>query len=219
MIVINHKSNLNINEIIEYEKNIRDMELIIMPSLCYLPIFNNGKYILGSQDISEFKEKARTGEINGEQLKSMNVLYNLIGHSERRQYNEETNETMLIKFKNCYDNGITPIYCIGADIENEIDVAFKSNNEEIIFAYEPIENIGNAKPNLDYVESRMNYIKQYIFDKYNKKVKLLYGGGVNINNIDEILEMNNIDGVLVSSDALKINNLKIIYEKCKNKGL
>ena len=73
MIVINHKSNLNIDEIIEYEKNIRDLDIIIMPTLCYLPIFKNGSYKLGSQDISEFKEKARTGEINGEQLKSMNV--------------------------------------------------------------------------------------------------------------------------------------------------
>ena len=102
MIIINHKSNLNIEEIIEYEKNIREMDVIIMPTLCYLPIFKGGKYKLGSQDISEFKEKARTGEINGDQLKSMNVKYNMIGHSERRRYNEESDETMTIKFQNCF---------------------------------------------------------------------------------------------------------------------
>lgn len=219
MIIINHKSNLNINEIIEYEKEIRNMDLVIMPTLCYLPIFQNGIYKLGSQDISEFKEKARTGEINGEQLKSMNVKYNLIGHSERRLYNEESDETMQIKFKNCFDNGIIPVYCIGSDIEPEIDLAFNSKYEEIIFAYEPLENIGNTNPNLDYVDKRMEYIKEYILKKYNKEIKLLYGGGVNINNIDKILEMKNHDGVLVSSDALKIENLKIIYNKCKDKGL
>lgn len=218
MIVINHKSNLNIDEIIEYEKNIRDLDIIIMPTLCYLPIFKNGSYKLGSQDISEFKEKARTGEINGEQLKSMNVLYNLIGHSERRTYNEESDETMLIKFKNCKENNIIPIYCIGANIEPEIDLAFKTDNDEIIFAYEPVENIGNKTPNLDYVEIKMNYIKEYIKNKYNKKIKLLYGGGVSINNIDEILKMNNIDGVLISSDALNLEHLKEIYQKCKSKG-
>lgn len=218
MIIINHKSNLNINEIIEYEKQIRDMDIIIMPTLCYLPLFQKGIYKLGSQDISEFKEKARTGEINGEQLKSMNVLYNLIGHSERRRYNEESDETMLIKFNNCKQNNIIPIYCIGANVESEIDLAFKTNNEEIIFAYEPVENIGNKNPNLDYVEAKMNYIKKYIENKYNKKIKLLYGGGVNTKNIDEILKMNNIDGVLISSDALKIENLKEMYQKCKNKG-
>ena len=218
MIVINHKSNLNIEEITEYEKKIRELDIIIMPTLCYLPLFKNGKYRLGSQDISEFKEKARTGEINGEQLKSMNVLYNLIGHSERRMYNGETNETMLIKFNNCKENNIIPIYCIGRDIENEIDLAFKSNNEEIIIAYEPVENIGNKTPNLNYVENKMNYIRQYIENRYNKHIKLLYGGGVNINNIDEILKMQ-IDGVLISSDALNIEHLKIMYEKCKNKGL
>lgn len=219
MIIVNHKSNLNIDAIIEYEKQIRDMDIIIMPTLCYLPIFQNGIYKLGSQDISEFKEKARTGEINGEQLKSMNVKYNLIGHSERRMYNEESNETMKIKFKNCFDNEIIPVYCIGKDIENEIDLAFESSNEEIIFAYEPLENIGTTNPNLDFVEKRMKYINEYIKNKYNKNITLLYGGGVNINNIDEILDMKHHEGVLISSDALKIKNLKIIYEKCKNKGL
>ena len=218
MIVINHKSNLDINEILEYEKNIRELDIIIMPTLCYLPIFRNGNYKLGSQDISEFKEKARTGEINGDQLKSMNVKYNLIGHSERRRYNEESDNTMLIKFNNCKENNITPIYCIGANIESEIDLAFKTNNDEIIFAYEPVENIGNKTPNLDYVENKMNYIKKYIENKYNKTIKLLYGGGVNINNIDEILSMKNIDGVLISSDALNIEHLKEMYSKCKKKG-
>lgn len=219
MIVINHKSNLNIKEIIEYEKQIREMDIIIMPSLCYLPLFQKGIYKLGSQDISEFKEKARTGEINGEQLQSMNVKFNLIGHSERRMYNGESNETMKIKFNNCLENGITPIYCIGANVEKEIDLAFETNNDEIIFAYEPLENIGNSKPNLDFVEKRMKFIKEYIENKYNKDIKLLYGGGVNINNIDEILNMKFHEGVLVSSDALKIENLKIIYNKCKDKGL
>lgn len=219
MIIINHKSNLNIDEIIEYEKNIRDMDVIIMPSLCYLPIFNNGVYKLGSQDISEFKEKARTGEINGEQLKSMGVLYNMIGHSERRRYNEETDETMAIKFKNCYDVGITPVYCIGANVEHELDVAFNSVHDEIIFAYEPLENIGNKKPNLEFVDKRMEYIKKYVLNKYNKEIKLLYGGGVSIENIDEILEMKSQDGILVSSDALNIEHLKILYKKCKDNEL
>lgn len=219
MIIVNHKSNLNYNEIIEYEKNIRDLDIIILPTLCYLPLFQKGRYILGSQDISEFKEKARTGEINGEQLKSLNVKYNLIGHSERRMYNEESDETMLIKFKNCKDNNIIPVYCIGANIESEIDLAFKTNLDEIIIAYEPVENIGTKEPNLEYVEKRMKYIKEYILKKYNKDIKLLYGGGVNIRNIDKILNMKYHEGVLISSDALKVENLKIIYDKCKNKGL
>lgn len=218
LIILNHKSNLTLDKIIKYEKNIRNMNLIILPSMCYLPLFKKGKYILGSQDISEFTETSRTGEVNGEQLKSMNVKYCLIGHSERRIYNEESDETMLIKFNNCKNNNITPIYCIGANVESEIDLAFKTNNEEIIFAYEPIENIGNKNPNLDYIEKKINYIKEYIENKYNKKIKLLYGGGVNTKNIDEILKINNIDGVLISSDALKIDNLKEMYQKCKNKG-
>ena len=106
ILILNNKSNLTYEEVKYYEKQLRKYNLIVLPAYCYLPLFKKGKYTVGSQDISEFKELNRTGEINGKQLKSLNVKYSLIGHSERRMYNGETNETMLIKFNNCKENNI-----------------------------------------------------------------------------------------------------------------
>lgn len=226
LVVLNHKSNLTYKEIIEYEQKIKNLDVIVLPSICYMSLFNNGNYVLGSQDISEFKENSRTGEINGLQLRSLGVKYCLIGHSERRMYNKESNETMLIKLNNCFENDIIPVYCIGeAPNENkkeilskEIDLVLKHyNNKEIIFAYEPIANIGKDNPNLETIQETIFYIKEYISEEYKKDVKLLYGGGVSINNIDDILEIKGIDGVLFSTDSLKLDNLKIIYDKCKTK--
>ena len=128
----------------------------------------DNEYIgIAAQNVHFEPRGAYTGEISVEMLKEAGVKYCIIGHSERRRYNEESNETMKIKFNNCYENNIIPIYCIGANIEHEIDVAFNSVHDDIIFAYEPIENIGNKNPNLDFVEKRMEYIKEYISYKYH----------------------------------------------------
>lgn len=219
LIILNHKSNFKYEEIIKYEKQIRKMNVIVLPSTCYLPIFRKGKYKLGSQDISEFKEKSLTGEIIGEQLNSLNIKYCLIGHSERRQYNKESNNTIIDKINNCISNNIIPIYCIGEmydedRLNNQIDLVLKKYNNEILLAYEPIENIGKDNPNLDKVEETINYIKNYIKDKYNKNIKLIYGGGVNKDNINKIKNIKNIDGILLSTESLNIKHLKTIYKEC-----
>ncbi|MBQ3020715.1 MAG: triosephosphate isomerase [Bacilli bacterium] len=221
LIILNHKSNLTYEEIKKYEKTIRNMEVIVLPSLCYMALFKKGKYILGSQDISEFIDTSRTGEVNGEQLKSIKVKYCLIGHSERKIYNKETEETTLIKLNNCVENNITPLYCIGEQNDNEIInkeidlILNKYNNKEILFIYEPIENIGKVNPDLEKVEENINYIRNYIKNKYNKDIKLIYGGGVNINNIDKVKKIKNIDGIILSKDSLNLEHLKLIYKKCK----
>ena len=83
LLIVNHKANIGYKEIIKYEKQIRKMNLIILPTLCYLNIFKKGKYILGAQDISRFEEGNRTGEINANQLKELKVKYVLVGHIDR----------------------------------------------------------------------------------------------------------------------------------------
>lgn len=226
LVILNHKSNLTYDEIKKYEKKIRNMKVIILPSLCYLSLFRKGKYILGSQDISEFTETSRTGEVNGTQLKSMNVKYCLIGHSERRIYNKESNNAILTKLKNCFDNDITPIYCIGGDkkdnkkeiLKGDIDLILKEfNNKEIIFVYEPIENIGKSNPDLNDVEDTIEFIKNHINKNYKKNIKLIYGGGINENNVDNIKKIKNIDGIILSTDSLNIDNLKNIYKNANSK--
>lgn len=217
-LIYNHKANLTKEEIIKYEKKLRKYNVIVLPSTCFLPFFNKGKYVLGSQDISEFEENNRTGEINGKSLKSLNVKYCLVGHSERRIHNKETNESLINKLNNCKKYDIIPLYCIGEknnvnELNEQIDLYLNNVNiEKAHIIYEPVKNIGSNEINIEEIKNNINYITTYIKEKYNKDVDLIYGGGVNINNIEQLKNIKEIDGLILSRDALDINNLDKIYK-------
>lgn len=217
-LIYNHKANLTKEEIIKYEKKLRKYNVIVLPSTCFLPFFNKGKYILGSQDISEFEENNRTGEINGKSLQSLNVKYCLVGHSERRIYNKETNESLINKLNNCKKYDIIPLYCIGeknnvSELNEQIDLYLNNVNfEKIHIIYEPVKNIGSNEINIKEIKNNINYITSYIKEKYNIDIHLIYGGGVNINNIEQLKLIKEIDGLILSRDALDIKNLDKIYK-------
>lgn len=218
-LIFNHKANLTYSEIIKYEKKIRKYNIIVMPTMCYLPIFKKGKYILGSQDISAFEEKKRTGEINGEQLKSLNIKYVLIGHIERKQYNLEGKETIKSKLKQAIKYSITPLYCIGEkkdifETDEQIDLYFQNTNlEKNYILYEPVNNIGKKDIDIEIIKHNIKYIKNYIKNKYNKNIILIYGGGVNLNNIEILSKIKEIDGLIISADSLNVNNIDKLYKK------
>ena len=217
-LIVNHKANLDYEEILEYERKIRKLNIIIIPTMCYLPIFLKGDYRLASQDISSYNESL-TGEITGKQLRSLNVRYSLIGHSDLRNYKNITIDEIYKKIDNCYENNIIPIYCLGykeyANVDEiiyEIDTVLNYINEQnIIFAYEPKENIGVSTIDLNLAKENTSKIKEYINDLDKDNIKLVYGGGVNLNNIDEIKEFD-IDGILLSSESLNVDNLLKIYD-------
>ena len=217
-LIYNHKANLTKEEIIKYEKKLRKYNVIVLPSTCFLPFFNKGKYILGSQDISEFDENNRTGEINGKSLKSLNVKYCLVGHSERRIHNKETNESLINKLNNCKKYDIIPLYCIGEknnvnELNEQIDLYLNNVNiEKAHIIYEPVKNIGSNEINIEEIKNNINYITSYIKEKYNKDIHLIYGGGVNLNNIEQLKLIKEIDGLILSRDALDIKNLDKIYK-------
>lgn len=224
ILILNNKSNLTLEEIKYYEKKLRKYKVIVCPSMCYLPLFQKGKYLLGSQDISEFEEENRTGEVNGKQLKSLNVKYCLIGHSERRIYNKETNETLLNKIIRCFENNIVPLYCIGeSNIENkeielrqELDLVLNNFKEkELYIVYEPLNNIGNENPDFDSLEETINFIKQYIKERDSNSIKIIYGGGVNKDNIKLLTKIKELDGLIISTNSLKVESLKDLYEKTR----
>ena len=219
-IFVNHKANLNYEEIKRYEEKIRNLDLVVMPSISYMTLFQNGLYKLGSQDISEYKDTNMTGEINARQLKSLNVKYSLIGHSDLRNYKNVTDESVFKKLKICLDNNIIPIYCIGykdnsdaneiiSEINKVLDI-IEDNN--VIIAYEPKENIGVKSIDLNLINDNINIIRSHIKDKNN--IKLLYGGGVNIINV-EVIKKFDIDGILLSTESLNIDNLLKIYNMLK----
>ena len=224
ILILNNKANLSLEEIKYYEKKLRKYKVIVCPSMCYLPLFQKGKYLLGSQDVSEFKEENRTGEINGKQLKSLNVKYCLIGHSERRLYNKETNDTLLNKLIRCFENNIVPLYCIGEtnnenkelELKQELDLVLNNfKDKEIYIIYEPLNNIGNENPDFDSLEETINFIKQYIKERDSNSIKIIYGGGVNKDNIKLLTKIKELDGLIISTNSLKVESLKDLYEKTR----
>lgn len=221
LIIANLKMNLKLEEILKYKETIKEKQdnLIIAPPYIYLDVMKSQNYDIASQDGYYVDNGAYTGEVSFNQLKSMGVNYSIIGHSERRQKFNETNNIVKEKYLSSLRNGITPIVCVGETkeerlsnktfdiIEEEIKVLMDSKTESIIIAYEPIWAIGTGlTPTLEEIESVHKFIKE-ILNKYNLNSKILYGGSVNLNNIKEFSKSDHIDGFLIGSASLDPNNL------------
>ena len=179
---------------------------------------------IGAQNM-HFEEKgAYTGEISAQMLKSINVEYVIIGHSERRQYFNETDETVNKKIKAAFENGLKPIVCVGETLEQReagttIDVittqtklALEGLTEEqvakTIIAYEPIWAIGTGKTaTSEDAENSIKAIREKIAEIYGQNVAerviIQYGGSVKSSNAKELFQMPDIDGGLVGGASLK----------------
>ena len=229
IVVLNNKSNLDKKEFMEYQNELKKIEssyqLVICPSQVYLNSIDLPTFDLGSQNVSSYHQGAYTGEIYAHQLKSLNVKYCLVGHSERRKYQRETNKDINEKIKRLLEEEITPILCIGETKEQKDSKKTKSvllselneclseiNNNDIIIAYEPIWAIGTGiTPTKDEVEDVLKEIK-----KVYQKNKLIYGGSLNQENIVEFKTSYLIDGYLRGGLSLKPQELKDFISKIED---
>lgn len=233
LIVGNFKMNLLNNDIEEYIDEIKKYNftnVVYCPSNIYLQKFINNNLVVGVQDLSSFESGSYTGDVSASQLKSIGVKYAIIGHSERRKFYQEQ-EFLLEKVKNAINEDIIPIYCIGETndeynnnltlnvLKKEIDYIFSVGVDltNLIIAYEPIWAIGTGlMPSNDEISKVVYYIKDYIYNKYNISIKVLYGGSVNNKNINKLEEIENIDGYLVGGCSIKsddfIDMINIINE-------
>lgn len=231
MVVLNNKMYLDYSNIREYILNIKDiirndLEVVVCPSNIFLPFFSGRyRFKLGAQNIAGVFS---TGEVSGFQLKSLGVSYVLIGHLERRILFNETNKIINLKVKEALDNGITPIICLGETIEERDrrktqDVILKQIKEalkgidvysDIIFAYDPIWAIGNddAVSNNE-IEEIVNLIKNSVFMVHNVKVKVLYGGSLNEENIKRINKIKNLDGYIIGKNSVSIDKISAIMNE------
>ncbi len=229
IIALNHKSNLEKEEYLKYLEDFSTIKtnhhLIVCPSFINLGQSNPDKIHLGSQNVSTYNSGAHTGEISVQQLKSYQVEYTIVGHSERRQEQKESLKEIHQKIIQLQKYDITPILCIGETkkereegkveeiLEKELLSATegltKEQKEKMIIAYEPIWSIGTGLiPSNKDIKKTISFIKKIL-----PNTKVLYGGSVTEENIDIIKTISIIDGYLLGGLSLKIEKLKMLLKK------
>ncbi|MGB2705908.1 MAG: triose-phosphate isomerase [Candidatus Omnitrophota bacterium] len=218
--------------------NIDNVEIVLCPPFTSLTdikdVTNDTNISLGSQNVFWEEEGAFTGEVSPKMLKAVGCKYVIIGHSERRAYFGETNETVNKKVKSALKAGLFPIMCVGEKLEEReagktFDVVrdhvegglLNVGEKEIlnmVIAYEPVWAIGtgkNATP--DEAEEVHKFIRELLAKKYEKKIseeiRIQYGGSVKPANIESLIKEKDIDGALVGGASLKADSFVDIVKK------
>lgn len=225
-LICNFKNKLLKEDIIKYNNSLGDIEtkinLVLCPPSIYLSLFDKTGYDLGVQDISSFMDKTITGEIEASQVKSLRATYVIVGHSERRMYKHEINIDFINKINNALENKLNVIYCIGetlSDKENgstyevlEKQISEVLNNVEIkniMIAYEPVWAIGTGNvPSGKEIKENIDFINDLLYEKYEIKLDILYGGSVNDENIEELCGIKGLSGFLVGGASLDVDKVK-----------
>lgn len=225
-LICNFKNKLLKDDILKYNRNLGEIEtkvkLVLCPSSIYLSLFDKNGYDLGAQDISSFMDRTITGEIEANQIKSLGATYVIVGHSERRIYKHEINIDFINKINNALENNLNVIYCVGEtlrDKENgstfeilEKQISEVLNNVEIkniMIAYEPVWAIGTGNvPSIKEIKENIEFISDLLYEKYECKLDILYGGSVNDENIGELCSIKGLSGFLVGGASLDVNKVK-----------
>lgn len=212
------------------------VDVLICPPATLLPIFPaNGHYALGAQNLSEHDEGAYTGELSATLINETGATFVLIGHSERRQYFDETDQLVCRKMQQAVRSGLTPVLCIGETlaerkqenteqvIAKQLAAVYASHPELLVnsvIAYEPVWAIGtgeSATP--EQAQSTHAFIRRQLA-QYDAaaavKVRILYGGSVNAENCRALFAQTDIDGALVGGASLKPSEFMQICQSAKD---
>jgi triosephosphate isomerase len=208
---------------------IENVDIVICPPftlLAYLAdALETSNIMLGAQDCYWQDEGAFTGEVSSKMLKDAGAQYVIIGHSERRQFFAETNETVNKKIKAVLAHNLTPIMCVGEMLaEREKGLTFKVLEDHvqnglkdisaedivrIVIAYEPVWAIGTGKTATPaQAQEAHKYIRDLLAKMYNddvaQSVRIQYGGSVKPENITELMKQPDVDGGLVGGASLTV---------------
>ena len=233
LIIANWKMNpldiKNALRLLNFYKKLKYKDLWVAPPYVYLPIlikrFKN--FTFGAQNIHYEKSGAYTGEISAYMIKKIGCKFVIINHSERRKMGE-TLEIANLKIKQALKNNLISVVCFGEQkkiddlkkLKNiwnrEFNILFKDikNFKKIILAYEPSWAISTQKIG-PVPKEIVEFFLEWIKNKINSQIKILYGGSVFPENIENYLDLN-INGFLIGSQSLKPKNFKIIINKIKN---
>jgi triosephosphate isomerase len=186
---------------------------------------------IAAQNCHHKESGAYTGEVSASMLASIGISYCIIGHSERREYQAETNEQLAQKMKLCFQQGITPIFCCGEPLlireaEQQNDFVKKQLEESlfqleaaqvvnVIVAYEPIWAIGTGRTaSAEQAQEMHAHLRAVIAGRYGQEVadsvSILYGGSVKGANAQEIFSGNDVDGGLVGGASLVASEFQSI---------
>jgi triosephosphate isomerase (TIM) len=182
---------------------------------------------LGAQNCNDHSSGAYTGETSAPMLKSVGVQYVILGHSERREYYNETNDWLAKKLDKVLENGMTPIFCCGEPLEirekeTHIEYVQKQLTEslfhlskedflKIVIAYEPIWAIGTGRNATSAQAQEMHAeIRKHLSQKFGKdaadQVSILYGGSCKPSNARELFEGADVDGGLIGGASLNADD-------------
>ena len=214
-------------EMIDKSEDDTDTEVIVCPPSVFLELgvdkAYEGHFRVGAQNISNFESGAYTGEIAAPMLKSMEVDFCIIGHSERRKYFNETHKQLAEKVKLALKHDITPIFCCGEllpereagshfdIVKNQIgDSVFVLSEEDfskLIIAYEPVWAIGTGVTATSEQAQEMHaFIRKLIKGKYGEEIAenttILYGGSCNAKNAEDLFSNPDVDGGLIGGASL-----------------
>ena len=178
---------------------------------------------LGAENCADKVKGAFTGEVSAQMVASTGANYVILGHSERRQYYGETNETPIEKTRLALENNLTPIFCVGEVLEerengtyndvvkSQVEALFSLSAEDfakVVIAYEPVWAIGTGKTaTSDQAQDMHAHIRNVIAEKYGvelaQEISILYGGSCKPSNAKELFAKPDVDGGLIGGAALE----------------
>jgi len=239
----NWKMNTSFDEAIKLAENLKilentfnnNTEVIICPPFLYtkslIELLKNSSIKVGVQNSANKENGAYTGEVSAKMIKSINTDYVIIGHSERREYYNETDDILNEKLNLVLKNDLKPIFCVGEQLADRkankhfdviksqiINGTFSLNSNEfskLIIAYEPVWAIGTGETaSPQQAQEIHSFIRNLIVEKYGNDIangiSILYGGSVKPTNAKEIFSKPDVDGGLIGGAALNANDFKEI---------
>jgi len=240
----NWKMNMLFNDVEDFLYELSDnleaielgsVDVVICPPSVYLElssdIADDSKFFIGAQNVNDNVSGAYTGEISAAMLRSMEIPYCIIGHSERRKYYDESDMIINAKLKKLHENDMTPIFCIGETLEqreqniteqvilSQLDGGLKNIEFEdnVIIAYEPVWAIGTGKTATPEQAQEIhalirNWLKENYSEEVSEKTSILYGGSMKPENVNELLDQADIDGGLIGGAALDVSKFSKMIE-------
>lgn len=183
---------------------------------------------IGAQNVHYASAGAYTGEISTQMLQEAGATFTLVGHSERRQYFGETDQTAALRAEAAIDAGMDVIFCVGENLaarekgstkrvlSRQLAVGLSGvlQPSKLVVAYEPVWAIGTGKAaNDEQIKEAHLHIKKFLKKRFGMDIPVLYGGSVNEENVERICKIDGVDGALVGGACLKPERMKELIKR------